>query len=68
VKELMSALYASMEQLELEDPKPTYDIWSIGIILYVLMQKKEPYKQFSVVKRIKAIQENQRDNLPDFYS
>ncbi len=55
MKETMSALYASMEQLELEDARPTYDIWSAGIILHVLMAKKEPYQQLSVVKRIKAI-------------
>ena len=55
VKETMSGFYASMEQLELEDPLPSYDIWSIGIILSVLMAKKEPFKQISVVKRVKAI-------------
>jgi serine/threonine protein kinase len=43
VKELMSALYASMEQLDLEDARPAFDIWSIGIILYLLMAKKEPF-------------------------
>ena len=55
VKEMMSALYASMEQLELEDALPSFDIWSIGIILYFLMAKKEPFQQKSVVKRVKAI-------------
>jgi serine/threonine protein kinase len=55
VKEMMSALYASMEQLELEDARPAFDMWSIGIILYLLMAKKEPFQQVSIVKRLKAI-------------
>ncbi len=55
VKEMMSALYASMEQLELEDARPAFDMWSAGIILYFLMAKKEPFQQLSVVKRVKAI-------------
>ena len=58
MKETMSGFYASKEQLELEDPHSSMDIWSLGITLYVLMAKKEPYKQLSVVKRVKAIQEN----------
>jgi serine/threonine protein kinase len=58
VKEIMSALYASMEQLELEDARPTFDMWSIGIILYLLMAKKEPFQQVSIKKRLKAIEEN----------
>jgi serine/threonine protein kinase len=55
VKEMMSAFYASMEQLELEDAHPAFDMWSIGIILYLLMAKKEPFQQVSIVKRLKAI-------------
>ncbi len=55
VKEMISAFYSSMEQLELEDARPAFDIWSAGIILYFLMAKKEPFQQLSVVKRVKAI-------------
>ena len=58
VKEMMSALYASMEQQELEDARPAFDVWSIGIILYLLMAKKEPFQQVSIKKRMKAIEEN----------
>jgi hypothetical protein len=32
------------------------------------MAKKEPYTQFSVVKRQKAIKENQREKLSEEYS
>jgi serine/threonine protein kinase len=55
VKDAMSAFYASIEQLDLEDARSSFDIWSCGIILYTLMAKKEPYTQLSVVKRQKAI-------------
>jgi serine/threonine protein kinase len=55
VKEMMSALYVSIEQLALEDARPAFDMWSIGIILYLLMAKKEPFQQVSIVKRLKAI-------------
>jgi serine/threonine protein kinase len=43
VKEMMTPLYASLEQLVLEDALPAYDMWSIGIILYLLMAKKLPF-------------------------
>jgi len=43
MKDLMSAFYASIEQLELEDAHPSFDIWSLAIIGYKLMAKKEPY-------------------------
>lgn len=43
VKDAMSAFYASIEQLDLEDADPSFDIWSCGITLYTLMAKKEPY-------------------------
>jgi serine/threonine protein kinase len=43
MKETMSALYASIEQLELEEAHSSFDIWSIGIIVYKLMAKKEPF-------------------------
>jgi serine/threonine protein kinase len=44
------------------------DIWSLGITAYKLMAKKEPYTEIGVLKRIKAIKENPRDKLPEFYS
>ena len=44
------------------------DIWSLVIIAYKLMSKKEPYTQISDNKRIKAIKENPRDKLPEYYS
>ncbi len=68
VKDSMSAFYASIEQLDLEEPHSSFDIWSSGIILYLLMAKKEPYTQFSIVKRQKAIKENQREKLAEIYS
>ncbi len=43
VKDAMSAFYACIEQLDLEDAHSSVDIWSSGIILYLLMAKKEPY-------------------------
>jgi serine/threonine protein kinase len=43
MKDSMSALYASIEQLELEDAHYSFDIWSLGIIAYKLMTKIEPY-------------------------
>jgi hypothetical protein len=48
---VMSAKYACIEQLELEEAHPAFDIWAIGINLYTLMAKKEPYTQLSVNKR-----------------
>lgn len=44
VKESMRAFYASIEQLEHEDAHPSFDIWSLGITIYTLMAKKEPYR------------------------
>ena len=44
------------------------DIWSLGITAYKLMSKKEPYTEISDIKRIKAIKENPRDKLPEYYS
>jgi serine/threonine protein kinase len=44
------------------------DIWSLGIIAYKLMAKKEPYMQLSDLKRSKAIKENPREKLPEYYS
>jgi serine/threonine protein kinase len=64
----MSAFYASIEQLEEEKAHTSFDIWAIGIILYYLIARKEPFTQFSIVKRMKAITENQREKLPEDYS
>jgi serine/threonine protein kinase len=64
----MSPFYASLEQLNEEDARPSFDIWSLGIILYTLMAKKEPYTQIGIQKRIKAIENSQRESLSDFYS
>ncbi len=44
VKDNISGYYASIEQMELKDANLSFDIWSLSIILYFLMAKKEPYK------------------------
>lgn len=54
----MSKYFASIEQLHEEHAHSSYDIWSIGIILYNLMTKKVPFPQDNVVKRIIAINNN----------
>ena len=64
----MSPFYASLEQLNEEDARPSFDIWSLGIILYTLMAKKEPYTQIGIQKRIKAIENSQRESLSENYS
>jgi serine/threonine protein kinase len=43
MKDEMPRLYASIEQLELEDAHSSFDIWSLGIMVYKLMAKKEPF-------------------------
>ena len=43
MKDKMSELYTSIEQIELQNPHTSFDIWSLGIIGYTLMKKKEPY-------------------------
>ena len=43
MKDTISAFYASIEQLELEDAHSSFDVWSLAIIAYKLMAKKEPY-------------------------
>ena len=43
MKETMTSFYASIEQFELEETHSSFDIWSVGIIGYKLMTKKEPY-------------------------
>ena len=67
VKQLMTPLYAPIEQVAGYDAQPSFDIWSLGIILYALMARKEPYQQ-SLEERFKAILENKREKLPDIYS
>ena len=44
VRETMTRSYASIEELEEEDAHPSFDIWSLGITLYKLMAKIEPYR------------------------
>jgi serine/threonine protein kinase len=64
----MTPFYASIEQLNEEDAHPSFDIWALGITLYALMAKKEPFTQLGVSKRIKAIENNQREKLSELYS
>ena len=54
----MTPFYASIEQLNEEDAHPSFDIWALGIILYALMAKKEPFTQHSILKRSEAIKNN----------
>jgi serine/threonine protein kinase len=54
----MTPFYASIEQLNEEDARPSFDIWALGIILYTLMAKKEPYTQFGIVSRLQSIKNN----------
>jgi serine/threonine protein kinase len=63
-----SELYSSIELLDLEDAHTSYDIWSLGIIVYKLMAKKEPYAEQSNFIRSKAIKDNQREKLSESYS
>jgi serine/threonine protein kinase len=64
----MTPFYASLEQLNEEEAQPSFDIWSLGIILYTLMAKKEPYTQIGILKRIEAIKNNERESLSMTYS
>ncbi len=64
----MTPFYASIEQLNEEDAHPSFDIWSLGIILYTLIAKKEPFTQIGIVKRIEAIKNNLREKLSENYS
>ena len=68
VKKTMTPFYASIEQLNEEDAHPSFDIWSLGIILYTLIAKKEPFNQIGIVKRIEAIKNNLREKLSENYS
>jgi serine/threonine protein kinase len=58
VKKAMTPFYASLEQLNEEDAHSAFDIWALGIILYTLMMKKEPFTQIGVLKRSEAIRNN----------
>lgn len=44
------------------------DIWSVGIILYLLMSKKVPYDEESVTNLMLAIFSKERPKLSDNYS
>jgi serine/threonine protein kinase len=57
----MTPFYASLEQLNEDKAHPSFDIWALGIILYTLMAKKVPFDQVGILKRIKAIESNQRE-------
>jgi serine/threonine protein kinase len=54
----MTPFYSSLEQLNEEDAHPSFDIWALGIILYALMAKKEPFTQPGILKRSEAIKNN----------
>ena len=43
VKDSKSPFYASIEQLDLENAHPSFDVWAIGIMAYRLISKKFPY-------------------------
>jgi serine/threonine protein kinase len=64
----MTPFYASLEQLNEEKAHPSFDIWALGIILYTLMAKKVPFYQVGILKRMKAIESNEREKLSENYS
>ncbi len=68
VKKAMTPFYASLEQLNEEDAHSAFDIWALGILLYTLMAKKEPFTQIGVLKRSEAIRNNSRQKLSLTYS
>jgi hypothetical protein len=43
MNDAMTTFYASIEQLDLEDPHPSFDVWAVGIMAYRLISKKFPY-------------------------
>jgi serine/threonine protein kinase len=51
----LTPFYASIEQLDEKEAHSSYDIWSLGITLYSLMARKEPYRQISNEERKKAM-------------
>ena len=64
----MTPFYASIEQILQEPAHPAFDVWAIGITLYTLMAKVEPFPITAVGKRILAIKSNQREKLSEEYS
>ena len=64
----MTPFYASLEQLNEDKAHPSFDIWALGIILYSLMAKKVPFDQVGILKRMKAIESNEREKLSENYS
>jgi eukaryotic-like serine/threonine-protein kinase len=58
VRKTMTPFYASLEQTNEEDAHPAFDIWALGIILYTLMAKKQPFTRIGVLKRTDAIKNN----------
>lgn len=40
----------------------------MGIILYTLIAKKEPFKEFNIRKRMEDMENNKRDKFPSSYS
>jgi serine/threonine protein kinase len=64
----MTPFYASLEQLNEDKAHPSFDIWALGIILYTLMAKKVPFDQVGILKRMKAIESNEREKLSENYS
>jgi serine/threonine protein kinase len=65
---MMTPLYASYEQLDKQDARPSFDIWSLGINLYTLMARKEPYIEDSIEKLKIAILSITREKLSENYS
>ena len=39
VRDTMTPFYASIEQMDMEDAHPSFDIWSLGITLFTLMAR-----------------------------
>ena len=69
---MMSPFYASFEQLSFKEADSSFDIWPLGIILYTLMAKKEPYiveiDEKSTEKLKQEIWTKKRDKLSENYS
>ena len=51
-----------------KEAHPSFDIWSLGITLYALMARKEPYIEESVEALMIAIFAKERDPLSSMYS